>query len=86
MMMVVMLIMMMVIMLVMMMMKYNLDSFYCRIYLLFSLNQRQQGCPSIAWIADIKFSPETGRYLAVGSHDSNLYMYDDSDDDDDDDT
>jgi len=40
------------------------------------IKKKAQGCQSIAWIADIKFSPETGRFLAAGSHDSNLYLYD----------
>lgn len=33
-----------------------------------------RGGSSVAWISDIKFSP-TGRWLAFGSHDKKLYMY-----------
>ena len=33
-----------------------------------------EGCPSIAWICDVKFSPD-GKLLSVGSHDKKLYCY-----------
>lgn len=39
------------------------------------IKKRADGCKSIAWIGDIKFSPN-GRILAAGSHDKRLYAYD----------
>mmetsp|Transcript_9925 Transcript_9925/g.14948 ORF Transcript_9925/g.14948 Transcript_9925/m.14948 type:complete len:2471 (-) Transcript_9925:176-7588(-) len=39
------------------------------------LEMLASGCPSTAWISDIKFSPD-GRTLALGSHDKRLYAYD----------
>lgn len=40
-----------------------------------TMTQIFRGGESVAWISDIKFSP-TGRWLAFGSHDQKLYMYD----------
>ena len=40
-----------------------------------SIAQISAGGESVAWISDIKFSP-LGSWLAVGSHDQKLYMYD----------
>ena len=39
------------------------------------IKKRADGCTSIAWINDIKFSPN-GRILAAGSHDKRLYAFD----------
>jgi WD40 repeat protein len=39
------------------------------------IKKRADGCTSLAWINDLKFSPD-GRMLAAGSHDKRLYAYD----------
>lgn len=39
------------------------------------IKKRADGCTSLAWINDIKFSPD-GRVLLAGSHDKRLYAFD----------
>ena len=39
------------------------------------VKRRASGCPSVAWIQEIKFSP-SGDMLAAGSHDKKIYAYD----------
>lgn len=50
----------------------------CSVYLYNAGNHGLQllasGCPSTAWISDIKFSP-LDRFLALASHDKKLYVY-----------
>jgi microtubule-associated protein-like 6 len=38
------------------------------------LKKRAVGCPSVAWINDVKFSP-AGHKLVAGSHDKKLYSF-----------
>ena len=40
----------------------------------FSVEKVASGCPSVAWICALRFSP-SGGHLAVGSHDKKLYAY-----------
>ena len=39
------------------------------------IKKRADGCTSLAWINDIKFSPDEGALLLAGSHDKRLYAF-----------
>jgi len=40
----------------------------------FTVEKVASGCPSVAWICDVRFSP-SGNLLGVGSHDKKFYAY-----------
>jgi len=54
------------------------DNAACHIYSFsldsYKLQRIAFGCPSTAWISDIKFSPN-GSILAIASHDKSIYFY-----------